>query len=156
MDRSARPPWREHVGARDHFHRPAPGEKPGAKIFGAIGFLLGESVGPSALRPALYEVAAELPGVQLSGRVVDPVGREGVGVAYTDRQHGQRLELIFDPATTTLLGERWIVTSPKRSGIAVPAGTVFGYTAYLESKVADSATSGTPRHRAATNEGYGR
>lgn len=133
-----------------------PVRSPEAKTFGAIGFLLGESVGPPALRAALYEVAAELPGVRLLGRVADPVGRKGVGVAYTDRQHGQRLELIFDPATSTLLGECWIVTSPKRSGIAVPSDTVFGYTAYLESKVVDSATSGTPRHRATTNEGNGR
>ena len=114
---------------------------PESKTFGAVGFLLGTGIGPPALRAALYEVAAELPGVQLLGKATDPTGREGVGVAYTDREHGQRLELIFDPATSTLLGERWIVTSPRRSGIAVPAGTVFGYASFSRSSfVAPNAT----------------
>lgn len=106
-----------------------------ARTFGAVGFLLGESFAPPALRAALYEVASGLPGVQLLGRVADPVGREGVGVAYTDRRHGERLELIFDPTSSTLLGERWVVTSPRRSGIAVPPGTAVGYTAQLTSRV---------------------
>ena len=106
-----------------------------SKTFGAVGFLLGESFAPPALRAALYEVAAELPGVHLLGQVTDPVGRRGVGVAYTDPQHGERLELIFDPATSTLLAERWTVTSPKRSGIAVPAGTVVGYRAQLTARI---------------------
>lgn len=115
-----------------------PLRSPEANTFGAVGFLLGESVGPPALRAALYEVAAELPGVRLLGRVSDPTGRKGVGVAYIDREHGQRLQLIFDPATSTLLGERWIVTSPGRSGIAVPAGTVFGYASFSGSRIVAS------------------
>jgi hypothetical protein len=112
-----------------------------APIFGAVGFLLGESFARPELRAALYRVASELPGVQLLGTVTDPLGRKGIGVAYTDATHGERLELIFDPKTSTLLGERNVVTSSRRSGIAVPAGTVVGYTAHLASRVVDAITA---------------
>lgn len=111
-----------------------------APVFGAIGSLLGDTFARPKLRAALYRVASELPGVQLLGTVTDPVGRKGVGVAYTDATHGERLELIFDPKTSTLLGERNVVTSSRRSGIAVPAGTVVGYAAHLASRVVDSAS----------------
>ncbi len=97
-----------------------------------------ESFAPPKLRAALYRVASELPGVQLLGAVSDPIGRMGVGVAYTDQARGVRLELIFDPTTSALLGERDVVTSPRRSGIAAPSGTVFGYTAHVASRVVGS------------------
>ncbi len=111
-----------------------------AKTFAAIGGLLQETTAPPALRAALYEVASELPGVQLLGTITDPVGRKGVGVAYNNPQHGERLELIFNPKTSALLGERWILTSSRRSGISAPAGTVIGYATHLESRVVDSAS----------------
>lgn len=110
-----------------------------ARTFAMIGALLQNATAPPALRAALYEVASELPGVQLLGAVRDPIGRKGIGVAYTGHRHGERLELIFDPATSTLLGERWVLTSSRRSGIAAPAGTVIGYSAHLATRVVDSA-----------------
>ena len=91
-----------------------------AKTFAGVAALLQQSAAPPALRAALYEVASELPGVQLLGTVSDPVGRKGIGVACSDPQHGERLELIFDPKTSTLLGERWVLTSPRRSGSKPP------------------------------------
>ena len=109
-----------------------------APVFAHVGSLLGEAAAPPALRAALYRVASELPGVQLLGTVTDPVGRTGTGVAYTDPTHGQRLELIFDPKTSTLLAERYVLTSSRRSGIAAPAGTVVGYMVHLASRVVDS------------------
>ena len=111
-----------------------------AKTFAAIGSLLQQTTAPPALRAALYEVASELPGVQLLGTATDPAGRKGIGVAYDNPQHGERLELIFDPKTSALLGERWILTSSRRSGVAAPAGTVIGYAAHLKSRVVDSAS----------------
>jgi hypothetical protein len=111
-----------------------------APVFADVGFLLGETFARPALRAALYRVASELPGVQLFGTVTDPLGRKGIGVAYTDATHGERLDLIFDPKTSTLLAERYVVTSSRRSGIAVPAGTIVGYTAHLASRVVGSAS----------------
>lgn len=112
-----------------------------APVFADVGFLLGETFARPALRAALYRVASELPGVKLLGTVTDSVGRNGIGVAYTDPTHGERLELIFDPKTSTLLGERWVLTSSRRAGIAAPAGTIIGYAAHLASRVVNSAAA---------------
>jgi len=53
-------------------------------------------------RAALYEVAANFPGVDYEGGVTDPAGRRGVSVSYDGG--GSRWELIFDPDTAELLG----------------------------------------------------
>jgi hypothetical protein len=123
-------------------HEP-PGE---ADTFEAIGEMLRETDLRPALRAAIYEVAAELPGVELLGEVRDPAGRRGVGVAFTDRRRGNRHELIFDPANSALLGEREVVVGGWSKGLQVPAGTVVGYASYLEARVVDSTATPT-RHR---------
>jgi hypothetical protein len=116
------------------------GGPPGdAETFTIIGDLLRETYVPPALRAALYEVAAGLPGIELLGRVEDAVGREGIGVAYT--HEGQRKELIFDPETAALLGARDVLVGPPPAGLHVPAGTVIGYAAFLASGVVDSTST---------------
>lgn len=116
-----------------------PGE---AETFVLIGDMLRGTYLPSALRAAIYELTAELPGVELLGEVEDPVGRPGIGIAYTGERRGTTHELIFDPETSALLGERDLLTpSGVRSGaygFEAPTGTMIGYAAYLESKVVDS------------------
>ena len=72
------------------------------------------------------------------GEVEDPVGRSGTGIAYTDRRRGIRHELIFDPATSALLGEQESIVRSGAFGFKAPPGTPIGYAAYLESKVVDS------------------
>jgi hypothetical protein len=118
-----------------------PGE---AETFTLIGDMLRESYLPSAVRATIYQLTAELPGVELLGEVQDPVGRPGTGIAFTDRRRGTRHELIFDPATSALLGERESVVESGAFGFAAPPGTPIGYAAYLESKVVDSVGSGAP------------
>jgi hypothetical protein len=90
---------------------------------------------PPAFRAALYRVVAELPEVELLGDVKDPVGRTGIGVAFTkgNLEH----ELIFDPNTSALLGGREVAAWPL-PGLQVPAGSEIGSSAYLESKLVDS------------------
>ncbi|HZV73906.1 MAG TPA: hypothetical protein VFF79_09355 [Conexibacter sp.] len=61
---------------------------------------------PSALRAALYRVAARLPDVELLGEARDTRGRPGVAVAQVDA--GLRRELVFDPQTAQLLMERTV------------------------------------------------
>lgn len=113
-----------------------PGE---AETFVLIGDMLRGTYLPSALRAAIYELTAELPGVELLGEVEDPVGRAGLGIAYTDERRGTTHELIFDPGTSALLGERdSIARSGGAHGFDAPLGTTIGYAAYLESKVVDS------------------
>jgi hypothetical protein len=109
-----------------------PGE---AETFTLIGDMLRNTYLPPAFRAALYRVVAELPKVELRGEVEDPVGRTGIGVAYT--KGSTTHELIFDPETSALLGERE-VAAHRIPELQVPAGTETGSVTYLESKVVDS------------------
>ena len=115
-----------------------PGE---AETFTLIGDMLRNTYLPPAFRAALYRVVAELPKVELRGVVEDPAGRTGIGVAFTK---GSTIhELIFDPQTSALLGEREIAAR-RIPDLQVPAGTETGSATYLESKVVDSLGRGAP------------
>lgn len=109
-----------------------------AETFVIIGDLLRETYGSPALRAALYEVAASLPGVELVGRMTDAAGRTGIAVAY--ESDTARNELIFDPKTAALLAERSIAIN---GDSGVPPGTILSSAVYLASGVVDS-TNDTP------------
>lgn len=65
------------------------------------------SAAPAAIRAAFFEAVAQLDGVTALGSVHDRSGREGVGFqVQSDASHNTRLELIFDPNTAQLIGER--------------------------------------------------
>ena len=116
--------------------------------FQIIGELLHENYVRPALRAALYEAAAHLPGVELVGRVEDEAGRPGVAVAYW--HEGVRDELIFDQRTARLLAYSSVLVDPDEVGLEVSAypGTILAYagdpgtvvysTVYLVSGVVDS------------------
>jgi hypothetical protein len=70
-----------------------------SELFTIVGDLLRESPAPPALRKALWEVAARVPGVKLVGAVTDSAGRAGVAV----ERHGDRY--VLDPANGRLLEE---------------------------------------------------
>jgi|GEM_PF-1519502 len=115
-----------------------PGE---AETFTLIGDMLRNTYLPPGFRAALYRVVAELPEVKLLGEVEDPIGRAGIGVAFT--KGSVTHELIFDPATSALLGERE-VAARRMPELQVPAGTETGSVTYLESKLVDSLGKGAP------------
>ena len=100
------------------------------EMFTIVGDLLREAPTPAALRAALYRVAARVPGVELLGKVHDAIGRPGVAVALGEPH--ERSELVFDPKTAELLGERDEMD-----------GQPAFESAYLESGVVDS-TSARP------------
>jgi len=117
------------------------------ETFSIIGDLLRETSVPPVVRGALYEVAADLPGVELVGKVEDGSGRPGVAVAYT--HDGIRQEFIFDPNTAALLGENDVLVEDStvnvgRGGAGAiyggvgPAGTSSYEATYLASGVVDS------------------
>ena len=56
------------------------GPNPTAELYTAVGDLLRETPAPPALREALYEVAAGIPGVKLVGHYKDALGRTGTAV----------------------------------------------------------------------------
>jgi hypothetical protein len=94
--------------------------------FVEIGDLLRESPASPALRKALYEVAAGIPGVRLVGNLKDALGRTGVGV----ERNGEET-LLIDPATGQLLAE------------LDPGGT--GGTTYLTQGPASTAPAPTTK-----------
>lgn len=129
--------------------RASEGDKPHKpEMFVVIGDLLRETNPSPELRAALYEVAATIPGIELLGEVADESGRPGIGVAST--AFGIRHELIFDPETSAILGERDVQVDPMVTdaspppGVGVNAdavddpGTVIGWSVVLESAVVDS------------------
>jgi hypothetical protein len=70
-----------------------------SEMFVIVGDLLRESPAPPALRKALWEVAATIPGIELVGEVTDHAGRGGVAV----ERHGTRY--VLDPSDGRLLEE---------------------------------------------------
>jgi hypothetical protein len=87
------------------------------------------------VRAALYRVAAGIPGIRLLGRTRDGIGRPALAVALADSSAGERVELLFDPRTAKLLGERYTAL---RAGprFHVKPGTVQFESTYLSSGVA--------------------
>jgi len=119
--------------------------------FQIIGELLQLTYRSPEHRAALYEVAANFPGVDYEGEVTDPLGRTGDAVSYEGG--GSRHELIFDPETAELLAER-IVLLQQEEGLvnddtwpgtkiafAGPPGTVVWWEVYEQTAVVDSPDS---------------
>jgi hypothetical protein len=120
------------------------------ETFRIVGDLLRETHAPPALRAALYQVAANLPEVEYLGRMKDAAGRPGLAVAST--HDGFRREMIFDPETAELLGEREVLVDPDELTVEIApdtwpgtivygpgeTGTVLYSAVYLESGVVDS------------------
>jgi hypothetical protein len=112
----------------------APGER-----FAQIGDLLRETDASPALRAALLQVAAALPGVDLLGRVTDHAGGTGEGFAYTN--NGVAEELILDLTTSALIGEQQSAAIDNPPGFRVVAGTVIGWALYSPMAVVGSPTT---------------
>ncbi len=70
-----------------------------SELFVIVGDLLRESPAPPALRKALWQVAARIPGIELIGAVTDHAGRAGVAV----ERNGNRY--VLDPDSGRLLEE---------------------------------------------------
>jgi hypothetical protein len=71
------------------------------------------------LRAAVYKVVSHVKGVQLVGRVRDPIGRVGTGVSvvsdYPKRRVRERYTLIFDTDTSNFLARTTEFADQKRS-----------------------------------------
>ena len=114
------------------------------QMFTRLGDYLRETNVTPAQRAALYEVAAEIPGVELVGRVRDSAGREGVAVAMEHPSDGVEHTLVLDPETGTLLAEQQVTLEDNPYGY--PAGTVVGHSTYLHTRLV-RAVGERPRER---------
>jgi hypothetical protein len=104
------------------------------EMFTEIGDLLREDPIPAKVRAALYLVAARIPGIRMLGLTHDAIGRPALAVALNDTLYGERSELLFDPKTSVLLGERSVVVKPPRSYHVKP-GTVTSGATYITSGI---------------------
>jgi hypothetical protein len=105
-----------------------------------IGELMGEALVSDALGRALHQVAAQLPGAEMLTIATDELGRRGHGI--TRVEHGSRVELIFEPDSFELMGNREILVD--RDADFAPRGAVIGWTSYVSREVVDSLPEGTP------------
>jgi hypothetical protein len=105
-------------------------------MFTEIGDLLREDPIPATVRAALYLVAARIPRIQLLGLTHDGIGRPALAVSLNDTLYGTRSELLFDPRTASLLGERSVVVKPP-PGYNVKPGTVQEAATYVTSGIVE-------------------
>jgi hypothetical protein len=123
------------------------GGPPGpAEDFVQVGDLLRAAATPPALRAALFQVAAHIPGVTVVANAPDHSGRVGIGLVYHNRSTAGPLaadtvlqELIFSPATSGLIAEQYTTVNPRTH-----VSTVDSWTDYLVTTVVDSTTVTTP------------
>jgi hypothetical protein len=106
------------------------------EMFTEIGDLLREDPIPAKVRAALYRVAARIPGIQVLGLTHDGIGRPALAIALNDTLDGMRSELLFDPKTSRLLGERSVVVKPPPSYHVKP-GTVHEGATYVTSGIVE-------------------
>jgi hypothetical protein len=106
------------------------------EMFTEIGDLLREDPIPAKVRAALYLVAARIPGIQVLGLTHDAVGRPALTVALNDTLYGERSELLFDPRTSALLGERSVVVKPPPKYHVKP-GTVSEGATYITAGIVE-------------------
>jgi hypothetical protein len=105
--------------------------------------LLGETLVSAEFTRVVFKVAAAVDRVEILDVVADQLGRRGHGLAADE--HGERLELIFDEQTTTLLGYQRFLADPSH-GYA-PVGTLVSWQAYIDRRLLDAlpAELGNPR-----------
>ena len=100
------------------------------EVFQLIGDLMAQGDAPPDLRAALFESAARLEGIQPTGEVTDPLGRDGIGLAIDGVS--LRTQLVFDPETADLLA---IELYPVRADGSI--GTRTSWRAFHRAKVVD-------------------
>jgi hypothetical protein len=115
--------------------------------FSAVGELLQDPKDTSpALRSALYQAAALIPGTEALGTIANQAGQQGQGIGLT--QDGVRSELIVDPSSGQLLGTEDVALDPSdasealiQSARVVPAGTVVSWWSVVDSGIVASVSS---------------
>ena len=110
------------------------GKDANSQLFTLVGGLISESPAPPALRKALWEIAARIPGVSLVGAVKDSIGRPGIEIRRDFEGY------ILDPKDGQLL-ERYEGTSAPV--MESPDGTNWSAT-FLKQGPVDSAPAATP------------
>ncbi|MFG3440024.1 CU044_5270 family protein [Nonomuraea sp. NPDC047897] len=124
---------------RDHLYQGSSGASPKAeadvRAFQDAVEILREGYLPKEQRAALYEAIKSIDGVVETPGVADSAGRRGVALGRTWARTGVHEEIIFDPETRMMLGERTTVADGKTA--KAPVGSVVAHTAQLKVSVVD-------------------
>ncbi len=110
------------------------GPSPDGEVVVLAADVLRSGLVPADLRRVLFRVLRTVPGVGVTSEAVTLDGRHGVGIGRTEPVNGLRQELVFDPATGQLIGERDVVAS-NEAGIGIPVGTMLSATAVTRTVV---------------------
>lgn len=100
-----------------------------------IADLLRTGMVPADLRAALYKAAALIPGVTVTDDQATLDGRKGIAIGRVEEVSHTRQDIIIDPKTGLLIGERQVITQAQGT---MPAGTAITLTT-IETSVADTA-----------------
>ncbi|MGT2426715.1 CU044_5270 family protein [Amnibacterium kyonggiense] len=88
------------------------GQSPPGEAFVFVSDLLRSGLVPADLRAALYRAVALIPGVTVNAHAATLDGKEGVAFGLVEKTTGIRSDLIIDPDTGDLIGEREVTTRP--------------------------------------------
>lgn len=100
-----------------------------------IADLLRTGMVPADLRAALYKAAALIPGVTVTDEQATLNGRKGIAIGRVEEVSHTRQDIIIDPQTGLLIGERQVLTQEQGP---MPAGTAITLTT-IETSVSDAA-----------------
>ncbi|GAA3893531.1 hypothetical protein GCM10022381_39010 [Leifsonia kafniensis] len=93
------------------------------------------------LRASFYQAAALIPGIEIVERQATLDGRTGIAIGRVENADHSRQDLIIDPATGLLIGERRVELEAVEG---YPAGTATSWTAITTSVVDAAPDGGTP------------
>ena len=111
------------------------GKTPDIEAFVTIADGLRTGVVPADLRAAMYKAAALIPGVVMADKQATVDGRTGTAIGMPSPDGGGRQDIIIDPSSGLVIGERNITL---KDYPGAPAGTVQSWTA-IKTSVVDSA-----------------
>ncbi|MDQ0849709.1 hypothetical protein QFZ65_001647 [Arthrobacter sp. B3I9] len=111
------------------------GPSPEMEALITVADTLRTGVVPAELRAALYKAAALIPGVTVVDKQATLNGKTGVALGIQSPDGGARQEIIIDPATGLMIGERDVAL---RATADFPAGTATAWTA-VQTSVVESA-----------------
>lgn len=111
------------------------GPSPEMEALITIADTLRTGVIPADVRAALYKAAALIPGVTVVDKQATLNGKTGVAIGIQSPDGGARQEIIIDPATGLMIGERDVSL---KATADFPAGTATAWTA-VQTSVVNSA-----------------
>lgn len=108
------------------------GKSPEIEAFITIADGLRTGVVPADLRAALYKAATLITGITVTDRQATVDGRTGIAIGIPSPDGGSRQEIIIDPKSGLVIGERDVL---QKDFPGEPAGTVVSWTSVKTSVV---------------------